>query len=139
MNRTIKRDACNIPTKIALSSFLIVYQKRKVFGSLRINPFPVLHDISTENANLAILVLCLIFQANTSFLFCLSTCKIDRLVISYTLSSVTKKKPKACRTMGLMSSLGDRRRRRMTVRQIGGVSFQIKHSANISLNLSLKC
>ena len=101
MNRTIKRDACNIPTKIALSSFLIVYQKRKVFGSLRINPFPVLHDISTENANLAILVLCLIFQANTSFLFCLSTCKIDRLVISYTLSSVTKKKAQSLQDNGL--------------------------------------
>lgn len=90
-NNTIKRDACNIPTKIALSNFLIVYQKRKVFGSLRINPFTVLHDIPTENASFSILVLCLIFQANTSFLFCLPTCKIDRLVISYTLSSVTKK------------------------------------------------
>lgn len=69
MNRTIKRDACNIPTKIALSSFLIVYQKRKVFRSLRINPFPVLHDISTENANLAILVLCLIFKLTPPFCF----------------------------------------------------------------------
>ena len=139
MNRTIKKGCLQHPNENSIKQLSYRLSERKVFGSLRINPFPVLHDISTENANLAILVLCLIFQANTSFLFCLSTCKIDRLVISYTLSSVTKKKPKACRTMGLMSSLGDRRRRRMTVRQIGGVSFQIKHGANISLNLSLKC
>lgn len=82
--------ATSLPETV-LSRLITVYQERKVFGMFWIYPLTVLYDIPTEYANLTIFVLCLIFQANTSFLFCLPTCKIGKLVFSYALSSVTKK------------------------------------------------
>nr|DAL96387.1 MAG TPA: bacteriocin [Caudoviricetes sp.] len=73
----------------------------------RINTFAVLYDISTENTSFAAFILHLIFHTNTSFPFCLPSCKTSKLIICYTLSSITEKKPKACRTMGLILSQGN--------------------------------
>lgn len=98
----------------------------------RINTFAVLYDISTENTNFAAFILHLIFHTNTSFPFCLPSCKTDRLIICYTLSSITEKKAQSLQDNGL-NSFSRRMNKilRMTVRWIGGVSFQIKCGANI--------
>lgn len=83
----------------------VVYQERKVFGFLWINPLTVPYDIATENTSLAVFILR--FNSHVKHLLSVLPAYLQNKQAYYLIRPVkrNRKKPKACRTMGLMSFL----------------------------------